>query len=227
VAAGAGDTRAGTCVGTPDTPCTPYTPFTGTPIHLSGTPHRSGTPHLTGTPQPCAPAPWLSPGPAAPEARTFWHRGAEAEAAAAEAAAAEAAAAAAAAAARPGSPGVANEPQQPYQPYQPQLVGMLSKRGASFPWSWKRRAFHYDAASRALSYYDYDYEAAPAALRDPPRGETDSNVAAPPRLPLHLWRSASGAQPLALGLCTLRAVARDCKFGKPYGSWSKWGTNVR
>ena len=35
---------------------------------------------------------------------------------------------------------------QPYQPYQPQLVGMLTKRGASFPWSWKRRAFHYDAA---------------------------------------------------------------------------------
>jgi len=23
---------------------------------------------------------------------------------------------------------------------------MLTKRGASFPWSWKRRAFHYDAA---------------------------------------------------------------------------------
>ena len=148
---------------------------------------------------------------------------------------------------RPGSPGVATgrtpdaagsavsleqqqepQPQEPYQPYQPQLVGMLTKRGASFPWSWKRRAFHYDAASRALSYYDYDYEAAPAAPCDPPRGGTDSNAAAPPPLPLHLWRSASGAQPLALGLCTLRAVARDCKFGKPHAQLVlKWGTYLR
>jgi hypothetical protein len=159
--AGAGNMRAGTCVGTPDTPdtpssrprCTAYAPCTGTPSSPPrGTPHRSGTPHLTGTPQTCASVsastPWFSPGPAAPEARTFWHRGAEAEAAAAAAA---------------GSRGVATDraapleqellarPQPPYQPSQPQLLGMLTKRGASLPWSWKRRAFHYDAARLELS----------------------------------------------------------------------------
>ena len=162
--AGAGDTRAGTCVGTPDTPdtpssgprCTAYAPRTGTPSPPRGTPHRSGTPHLTGSPETCASAsasaPWFSPGPAAPEARTFWRRGAEAEAAAAAAMAAAAAGPRGVAVniatdrAAPLEQELPPQPQPPCQPSQPQLVGMLTKRGASFPWSWKRRAFHYDAA---------------------------------------------------------------------------------
>ena len=60
---------------------------------------------------------------------------------------------------------------------------MLTKRGASFPWSWRRRGFHYDSPSRVLSYYE-DTPLAPGTV---------------------------------LGLCTLRTVVRDDKFGKPHG----------
>jgi len=35
------------------------------------------------------------------------------------------------------------------------MLGELTKRGSQFPWSWRRRTFHYDRASRAVYYYDY------------------------------------------------------------------------
>ena len=87
--------------------------------------------------------------------------------------------------------------------------------GASFEWKVRLKV---GADAPWSEYATGSFDTAPAAPCDPPRGgaETaDGDAAARPPLPLHLWRLASGARPQALGLCTLRAVARDSKFGKP------------
>lgn len=50
----------------------------------------------------------------------------------------------------------AEEEQEAYDEIAMEAVikaGVLTKRGSSFPWSWKRRRFEYDALSRTLFYY--------------------------------------------------------------------------
>ena len=76
---------------------------------------------------------------------------------------------------------------------------MLTKRGASFPWSWRRRGFHYDAPSRVLSYYE---GAPPAPALEAPRASA-----------LPMMRAAHGA----LGHITVLSVVRDHKFGQRHG----------
>ena len=79
------------------------------------------------------------------------------------------------------------------------VVGMLTKRGASFPWSWRRRGFHYDAPSRVLYYYE---GAPPAPALEAPRASA-----------LPMMRAAHGA----LGHITVLSVVRDHKFGQRHG----------
>ena len=57
----------------------------------------------------------------------------------------QAATAAVGAAAESSQPAAAND-----------VVGVLTKKGRAFPWSWRRRRFVYSAATRMLYYYDAD-----------------------------------------------------------------------